>query len=131
MAYHVEFVAKDRGTCGTTIWACSVLVSSSGVPEGIVKMGGYDVDGVLGSNPEKLELVGGRLVCQVWGWLVHITFVLKMPVTRHVGPCSSSWVTQREVKVFAPLIRVLGRKVILVQLLFVVGFGQRHVVGHG
>ena len=32
---------------------------------------------------------------------------------------------------FAPLIRVLGRKVILVQLLFVVGFGQRHVVGHG
>jgi len=133
MAYHVEFVAKDRGTCGTTIWARSVLVSSSGVPEGIVKVGGYDVDGVLGSNPEKLVLVGGRLVCQVWGWLVHITFVLvmKIPVTRHVGPCSSWLVTQGEVKVFAPLVRILGREVILVQLLFVVGFGQRHVVGHG
>ena len=63
MAYHAEFVANHRGTCGKTTWACSVLVSSSGVLEGIVKVGGYDVDGVLGSNPEKLELVVGGLVC--------------------------------------------------------------------
>ena len=109
MAYHVEFVAKDGVTCGKTIWARSVLVNSSGVPEGTVKVGGYDVDSVLGSNPEKLELVGGKLVCQVWGWLVRITFMLvtKMPV--HVGACSSWWVTQGEVKAFAPLVRALER----------------------
>ena len=78
------------------------------------------MDGVLGSNLEKLdsELIRGGLVCQVSGWLVHNTFVLVMKMPVHVGPCSSWWVTQGEVKVFAPLVRALGREVILVRLLF-------------
>jgi len=72
----------------------SVLVVSSGVAEGIVKVGGlvgvYDVDGVLRSNPEKLESVGGGLVCQVQGWLVHTTFVFVMKMPVHVC-LHSSW----------------------------------------
>ena len=50
MTYHVEFVAQGRGTCGEVIQAHSVLVISSGVPEGMAKVGLYDADGVLGSN---------------------------------------------------------------------------------
>jgi len=80
------------------IWAHSVLVISSGVAEGIVKVGGlvggYDVDGVLRSNSEKLELVGGGLVCQVWGWLVYTTFVFGMKMPVHV--CPHSWVLKTQ-----------------------------------
>jgi len=85
-------------------------------------VGLYDADGVLGSNVGELELVGGGLMCQVWGWLVHTTFVLVMEIPAHVCPHSSWWVTQEEVEVFPPLVRALILEVILVQLLFVVGF---------
>ena len=78
MAYHVELVTQDCGTCGEAIRIHSVLIISSGVPEGIVKVGGYDVEGVLGSNLEELELVRGGLMCQVWDWLVNCTFVIVM-----------------------------------------------------
>ena len=50
------------------------------------------------------------LSSQVWGLLVHITFVLVMKMLVHVSLCSSWWVTQGEVKVFAPLVRTLGRE---------------------
>ena len=66
-------------------------------------------------------------MCQVWDWLVHTTFVLVMQIPAHVSPLSSWWVTQEEVEVFPPLVRALIQEVILVQLLLVVGFGQRHV----
>jgi len=84
MAYHVEFVTQDRGTCGEAIRTHFVLVISSGVLEGIVKKGGYDVDGVLSSNPETLALVGRGLVCQILGWLVNTTFVFVMKMPVHV-----------------------------------------------
>jgi len=79
------------GTYGAAIRAHSVLEISSGVPESIGLVGGYDVESVLRSNHEKLEFVGGGFVCLVWGWLVHTTFVFIMKMPVHVS-LYSSWI---------------------------------------
>jgi len=46
----VDLITKDLGTCDKTVWTHTILVISSWVPECIMKMGGYDVDEMLGAD---------------------------------------------------------------------------------
>ena len=54
LTYDVELITKDPGTCGKTVWTHTILVISSWVPECIMEVGGYDVDGMLGADPKEL-----------------------------------------------------------------------------
>ena len=63
----MELIIKDPGTCGKTVWTHTILLISSWVLECIMEVGGYDVDGLLGADPQELYLVGSGLVGEVWG----------------------------------------------------------------
>jgi len=76
--------------CGEAVQAHSVLVVRSMVPVCIVTVAGYNVDGMLGSILKELSLIGGGLVCQVWGYLVHTTCVCVMEMPMHVHS-HTSW----------------------------------------
>jgi len=54
MVYLVDFVNKYCGACAEAVQAHLVLVISFRVPECIVKVGGYNVDGMLGLNPQEI-----------------------------------------------------------------------------
>ena len=54
----MELITKDPGTCGKTVWTHTILVISSWVPEYIVEVGRYNVDGMLSADPKELYLVG-------------------------------------------------------------------------
>ena len=54
LTYDVELITKDPGTCGKTVWTNTILIISSWVPERIMEVGRYDVDGMLGADPKEL-----------------------------------------------------------------------------
>jgi len=54
LTYDVELITKDPGTCDRTVWTHTILVISSWVPECIMEVGRYDVDGILGADPKEL-----------------------------------------------------------------------------
>jgi len=54
LTYDVELITKDPGTCGKTVWTHTILVISSWVPECIMEVGRYNVDGLLGADPKEL-----------------------------------------------------------------------------
>jgi len=54
LTYDVELITRDPGTCGKTVWTHTILVISSWVPEYIMDVGRYNVDGMLGADPKEL-----------------------------------------------------------------------------
>ena len=70
------------------------------------------MDCVLGADPKELYLIGRRLVGELWGWLIHTTFVFVMEMLMHICPYLSWPVAQRNLEVFSVLVRALSLQVI-------------------
>jgi len=123
VAYHADFVTKYCSACGEAVHACSVLVVRSQVPECIVQVGEYSVDGMLGSKPKELEVIGGGLVRQVWGWLENATRVCVMEIPMRSCPHVSRRIIECKLELCSPLIRALNLEAFLAQHLFATRFG--------
>jgi len=54
LTYDVELITKDLGTWGKTVWTHTTFVISSWGFECIMKVGTYNVDGVLGADQKVL-----------------------------------------------------------------------------
>ena len=50
----MELITKDPGTCVKKVLTHTILVISSWVPECMMEVGGYDVDGMLGADLKEL-----------------------------------------------------------------------------
>jgi len=67
---------------------------------------------------------------QVGGRLVHAAFVFAVEMPVHICSHSSWWVTDCQLEILQPLVRVLGLKIFLIGLLFVKDFDNSHILGH-
>ena len=54
LTYVVALITEDPGTCGKTVWTHTILAISPWVPECIMEVGKYNVDGMLGADPKEL-----------------------------------------------------------------------------
>ena len=65
MTYDMDFISEYWYACVKTVRAQPVLVICARISECVMKVGGYNVDSMLSSNPKEFELVEAELVGEV------------------------------------------------------------------